>query len=186
VPYKDPEKAHAYHAAYRAANAEKQRVYQAAYRAMHKEKAYEYNIAWRKENKDTWNEYSAKNYAKNHEKISELSAARYAANPQKVLERNAAWSRNNPGARRAISAKHRALKKAQRCTCCTDAEIKAIHDIAALCGREAHVDHIIPLALGGLDCAKNLQALTAEDHIRKTSKLDAGRIAAARRQRKEH
>jgi 5-methylcytosine-specific restriction endonuclease McrA len=89
------------------------------------------------------------------------------------------WRTANPGAKRAIQAKRRALKISQRCTCCTDAEIKEIHDIAALCGSGAHVDHIVQLSLGGPDCVKNLRPMTASEHIEKT-KIDARERATSR------
>jgi hypothetical protein len=104
----------------------------------------------------------------------------YAANSDRHKGFVRRWQKNNPGAVRAIAAKRRALQLAQRCTCCTDEQIQHVYDIAALCGPGAHVDHIIPLVLGGPHCSKNLTAITAEAHRGKT-KLDMGLIAEARR-----
>jgi hypothetical protein len=48
----------------------------------------------------------------------------------------------------------------------------------------ARRDHITPLELGGAHCVKNLMPMTYVDHIEKTSKINAGLIAAARRRKK--
>ena len=40
------------------------------------------------------------------------------------------------------------------------------------------VDHKIPLAIGGKHCAHNLQILSEAEHLKKTTKEDAGNIAA--------
>lgn len=81
---------------------------------------------------------------------------------------------------RAKAAARRALLLSQRCACCTDDQIRHHYEIAALCGPFAHVDHVVPLALGGLHCAKNLQAITDEEHKEKTRR-DMAAIVAARR-----
>jgi 5-methylcytosine-specific restriction endonuclease McrA len=52
-----------------------------------------------------------------------------------------------------------------------------------LCGPGAEVDHKTPLNLGGRHCAKNLQALTYEEHKEKTRR-DQTLIADARRKRR--
>lgn len=110
----------------------------------------------------------------------ESEQRRYHANIERERERARQQYNANKGASRARSAKRRAMKLAQRCICCTDAEIRQHHDIAALCGPGAHVDHITPLVLGGHDCARNLKAMTAEDHIEKTRR-DFALIAESRR-----
>lgn len=45
----------------------------------------------------------------------------------------------------------------------------------AVAGREAHVDHILPLEDGGTDDALNLQVLCDECHGRKTRKEQAAK-----------
>jgi hypothetical protein len=146
-------------------NPEKERGRCRAYNAANPEKRCDLASAYR---------------AANLEKLRENSAAWYAANKEKARELIRQWNKNNPGARRAHEAKRRAMKLDQRCTCCTDAEIQKLYDIATLCGAGAHVDHIVQLALGGPHCAKNLEALTAEAHIEK-SKRDAALRAESRR-----
>jgi 5-methylcytosine-specific restriction endonuclease McrA len=78
----------------------------------------------------------------------------------------------------ARNAKRRALQLLQRCICCTAAQFEEFFLQTAL--YSGHVDHIIPLALGGHHCTKNLQAMTDVDHIEKT-KQDNRAITEAKR-----
>ncbi len=72
------------------------------------------------------------------------------------------------------------LKK-QRCTCCTNAEIKEFYLKAHAQGLQ--VDHIVPLFAGGPHCLKNFQAMTKERHYHKTGPLSAYRKADIKRDR---
>jgi 5-methylcytosine-specific restriction endonuclease McrA len=167
-------------AAYRAANPNKVRESNVAYRAVNRAEINERIAAYYAANPEKGRESDAKYYIANGKKKREYSAAYYAANPEKIRRRVADYRLANPGAIRARNAKRRALKIVQRCACCTNAEIQKVFDIASLCGPGAHVDHITPLALGGHHCVKNLQALTAEDHMKKTT-FDFAAMADVRR-----
>jgi hypothetical protein len=125
--------------------------------------------------------YNAGYYADHSENIK-ASVAKYAVrHPENVKARKAKYKAAHPEKRRAHCAKRRSMKLQQRCVCCTDAQIEAVHAISSLCGPGAHTDHVVQLALGGHDCAKNLWPMTAADHAEKT-KLDA-RLRAEVRQR---
>ena len=89
-------------------------------------------------------------------------------NPDKVLERVKKYQGLHPEIRAAVERRRRARKLNQLCNCCTNAEITAIYYEAAQ--TKSHVDHIIPLALGGLHCIHNLQILSKEMHMLKTRK----------------
>jgi len=145
-------------------------------------------VACRKQASADW-------YATNREKAIAYSKARKSANPDarrgahkeyyrkhaaEYKQRAVQWKKEHPGAVRANKAARRARLLKQRCTCCTAAEIQSVYDAAALCGDGANVDHITPLAVGGLHCVKNLQTLTVEDHKEKT-RLDQTTIADHRR-----
>jgi 5-methylcytosine-specific restriction endonuclease McrA len=69
---------------------------------------------------------------------------------------------------RRNSFKRRALLKKARCYCCTKTQFDAIYVLAKSMGNH-EVDHVQPLALGGAHCLQNLQILTLEEHIKKTS-----------------
>lgn len=109
-------------------------------------------------------------------------ARRYAAkHPERVRAYTKVWAAQHPERTRAYCANRRAMRLAQRCTCCTDEQIQFFYDNAALCPPgQVHVDHIVPLALGGHHCAKNLQAITDVDHAEKTRR-DHRAIAEAKR-----
>lgn len=67
------------------------------------------------------------------------------------------------------AAKHaarRARKRAAACDCCRPGDIRALYAFASALGLE--IDHITPLAAGGLHCLTNLQPLTRKDHEAKT------------------
>ena len=113
----------------------------------------------------------------------ELARIRRKLNPEKARENYRAWKKRNPDKAKAIfvdwakrnsakrcatQAKRRARLLAQRCKCCTDAQLLHFYEVASLVSRE--VDHKKPLGLGGLHCCANLQILTVEAHREKTVK----------------
>jgi hypothetical protein len=121
-------------------------------------------------------------YAANRERALARRAAWKAANPESHKASSAAWAAANPVRRRVIarnaSGRRRAAKRVQICLCCTTAQLLDVYRRP----RGTEVDHIVPLALGGLHCRQNLQILTKEEHKAKT-RLDRIRIDDARRQR---
>jgi hypothetical protein len=131
---------------------------------------------------------SAKYRAANKKKVNAAQTAYRAKyshsrqwekdNPDRVLAIKQDWRKKHPGAVRAINASRRVMARKQRCTCCTNADIKRIYETAALTGYD--VDHIRPLALGGPHCARNLQILSIDEHKKKT-KQDQIDIAEYRR-----
>jgi 5-methylcytosine-specific restriction endonuclease McrA len=88
------------------------------------------------------------------------------ANPEKERARMLNWVANNPAKARAKYARRRARRLNQICKCCTSLEISAVY---IRCPKDHEVDHRIPLALGGLHCAANLQILTKKQHAKKTA-----------------
>lgn len=99
-----------------------------------------------------------------------------------------AWQKKRDAKRRAtpegkaasqeFSARRRARKRQQTCTCCRPKDIRKFYEWAYALRLE--VDHVIPLALGGLHCCKNLQELTPEEHKQKTAR-DLAAITEAKR-----
>lgn len=84
------------------------------------------------------------------------------------------WNKTNSDARRAIVARYhknnphktvekearrRARKREQLCGCCSSKSLEPLYIFARTVGME--VDHIIPLAKGGLHCETNMQLLPA-------------------------
>jgi 5-methylcytosine-specific restriction endonuclease McrA len=172
----------AYRAAYYAANKDKwdsYKAYKATYRANNKANISAYNAAYHAANRDKLNSRALAHYVTNRDKLVAYSTAYRAKNNDKIMAYKAA----NKDKIRFHDAKRRAIKFMQRCVCCTDADIQKMYSVATLCGPGAEVDHIVQLALGGAHCAKNLRAITAEEHKEKT-KSDATLRADARRRNK--
>ena len=134
----------------------------ALWRANNPEKAKEASAAWDAAHPDLLKKYGAKWYAKN-QKVRKLSQA--------------AWAKANPEARRNYNHNRRArelagvgnlsknlstkLFKLQKgkCTCCKQP-----------LGDDYHLDHIVPLALGGLNTDDNIQLLRQKCNQQKHAK----------------
>jgi len=90
-------------------------------------------------------------------------AAIAAAKPRNADRRREAcrrWAQTHPARNAAKAARYRRLSRDQRCACCPPAEFEPIYDFARAAGLS--VDHIRPIAAGGLHCTRNLQLMTAE------------------------
>jgi len=161
----NPDKAKASCAAYYNANLEKIKARHADWIAANREKVKASHAAW---------------CAANLEKGRAYSAAYYAANPEKVKANNAAWNAANPEAARAHRATHRARKRDAEGSH-TRADIKALFALqkskCACCWASIkggyHVDHIMPLALGGSNDRGNLQLLCPTCNLCKGAKHPA-------------
>lgn len=137
----------------------------------------EHGRAWRKLNKAA---ISAKRKAKYRSQADAVKAAQrasYAANPEPRRAAAARWRKANPVRRAAYEAKRYALKKAAA-NPLTAEEKQAIAKFYAtarlltkLTGEAHHVDHIIPLAKGGLHHPDNLQVLRAVDNLKKAASV---------------
>ena len=132
-----------------------------------------YGAKWRSANKgyfDAYRQVNAKRQAA-------YKAARYAANPDRAKSYNDAWRMNNLERGRIREHSRRASKRATggklsvglsdrlfklqrgKCACCGDP-----------LGANFHMDHIMPLALGGTNTDDNIQLLTATCNLKKHAK----------------
>jgi 5-methylcytosine-specific restriction endonuclease McrA len=91
-------------------------------------------------------------------------------NLDRVKAARRAWARENPTQARGLKNHSLMLQRARLrgnlCACCQPQQLLIVYKIAALMGAE--VDHVVPIAAGGLHCRKNLQLLSTEDHREKT------------------
>ncbi len=78
------------------------------------------------------------------------------------------WLSKHPGRTSQYSQARRARKNKQTCSCCTTTAKNNFYE-ARKQGME--VDHIIPLAKGGLHCVKNFQYLTRHENRTKGARL---------------
>jgi 5-methylcytosine-specific restriction endonuclease McrA len=139
-------------------------------------------------------------YAVNRERAKARITAWTAANPEKravyVQADNAkradskrAWRLEHPESDQRYYEDNRAkyienarkrqrrMRADQRCNCCDAESFAKIYVAARFI--DAEVDHVKPLALGGLHCCKNLQVLTKVEHRKKT--IDDNRAIALHR-----
>lgn len=128
-------------------------------------------------NKESINEYKVKHHLKNKEAANEKSKKWAKDNPKKIAESNAKWRLKNPEMLRIYSQNRRALKRSAggnlskglqqklfklqrgRCACCGE-----------ILGDNYHMDHIMPLALGGENTDDNIQLLRQRCNNQKHSK----------------
>ncbi|WP_136611045.1 HNH endonuclease [Sinomonas albida] len=161
----DKDRIDARNKAYRAANAESVNAQERRWREANKERHAATTKAWAEEHK---------------EHRSAQAAARYAADPAKHLERNRAWYEANKGKysetvkrwqeanaekvgimRRNAASKRRARMRDQDCGCVTaqtlEEVIVAYGPACVYCGGPFEdIDHVQPIARGGLHCVANL------------------------------
>jgi len=153
--------------AHDAANRERKLARQKAYREANKEALREKDRTYRAAKPEVAKERGAKWRATFPDRERERGARYRAENKAKDAERKAAYAKANPHVARAIQARRRARKLAVGGT-------YTVADIAELFRRQRgqcpacrgdlgkfHVDHVLPLALGGDNSPANLQLLCA-------------------------
>lgn len=113
----------------------------------------------------------------NREKARASIAASRSANLAKYRATVAAWKAANPESVRAANQKRRAIKRNAEGVVSRDIEQRlfALQNGKCPCCREPlgddyHLDHIMPLALGGLHDDSNLQLMRAGCNLRKNAK----------------
>ena len=140
-----------------------QREHAARYYRLDPDKMREKSIKWARTNPDKVREKEAR---RDRSKDAPTKAAHRLRNLEKLRKFMAEWQRNNPEKRRANQAKRRAKLRGSDGAYTPD-------DVASLLAiqvgrcvycrkpvkREFHVDHIVPLALGGTNIKTNLQIL---------------------------
>ena len=150
------------HVSYRAASREKIRARQSEYYAANREIIAARNALYKAENRETISACNASYRSANPEKYS----AWVAANPDK----RAVSDRNRRALKRNAEGKHtaddvRAIFTAQR-GLCANCQTKLFKSGK----KKYHVDHIMPLVLGGSNWPSNLQCLCSACNLSKHAK----------------
>jgi len=125
-----------------------------------------YNAKYRKANAEKIKSWHAENYKANRDKIDARHNRWRKANPEKKRALSAKWAKDNPGKHNAKGAKRRALVKKQTPSWYDHQMVTEIYEVASEFGY--HVDHIVPLAKGGLHSHENLQLLTPAENLSKS------------------
>ena len=158
----NPEASKEYSAQWRAANAEKLRERYTRYRAANAEKLKERYTRYRAANPERAKAANAKYYKENVEREKERGARYRAANAEKIG---------------ALNARRRAKKiNATHPDHSTKIEAVLLQSAARLrkcLGIDFHLDHIVPLARGGMHHHANLRVLPGRLNIAKSDRLDS-------------
>lgn len=149
----------------------------AAYYAANTDKVKARNAAWNSANPEKAKENSAAYRAANSKKVKASAAARYAANSEKVNAKNAAWRAANPEACRIIKQNRRARIRGDGGTLSkglAERLFKLQRGKCACCGKplgdDCHLDHIMPISLGGKNEDSNVQLLRSTCNLQKKAR----------------
>lgn len=173
----NPEKRKASNAAWTKANLEKVKAINAAWYAANLEKARARGAAWRAANPEKVKAKDAAWRAANPGKVRAQATAWRAANPEKVKAASAAYKAANPEKQRVHDQNRRARKRQAGGKLSPDIEAKLLKLQKGKCaccrqklGDDYHLDHILPLALGGTNTNENMQLLRAGCNQQKYAK----------------
>lgn len=127
-----------------------------------REKAAQKSAKWRENNPEKLKAYREAWYAANAQKVKILNAAYYAANPNvaKLAWQNRRAKKQASGGvlSKGLAPKLFKLQKG-KCACCEQP-----------LGENYHLDHIMPLALGGSNTDSNIQLLHQRCNNQKSKK----------------
>lgn len=163
------EKIKAHRKQYRQANAEYIAEWQKVYRANNADKIAEMKRAWRKRNADWADDASKRWQAANQDLVrryKQISKARYP-------NRDRDYYLANTAKFRAASVRRRAKEAQAKQFLVTNKDIKKIMIRPCIyCGAKAeHLDHVIPIAKGGLHSIGNLAPACARCNLTKGAKF---------------
>jgi 5-methylcytosine-specific restriction endonuclease McrA len=155
-------------------NKEKLKSYYKKYRSLHKGQKPRILSP---EQKERISAYQASYRATNRRKIQETQSKYYLENKEKVSTSRNRWKQENPEAYRAIKRNRRARKRNAEGSH-TAADIQQLLVLqkskCAVCHTsikdDYHVDHVIPLAMGGGNGKDNLQLLCPPCNLSKNAK----------------
>lgn len=172
---------------YKRANPEILAEQRKAYRDRNKEKIKQSSIEYRLKNAERIRERQRQRYLKNKEKIQqyfngrkeekrEYDRAYRMLNAANHAKKTAEWKRQNPDKLRAYRANRRARIVGGKIT---EAQVQELLEaqryLCRYCGKDLrahgyHLDHRMPLVLGGTNARENLQMLCPSCNVRKHAK----------------
>ena len=158
------------------------------YRIAHPEQTLEKKKEWAEKNKDYIREQGKKYREENKERLKLVSAKWRAENKDSIAKANAEWRRankekkrmndelwwrSNPDKVAARGMRRRAMKKAATIYLVTDKDVRRLLNKPCIyCGAKAeHLDHVLPLYLGGSHSVGNLAPACAPCNLSKGKKL---------------
>ena len=152
-----------YYRQYYEVNLEKERERGRKYREVNPDKGRERVLKWQRDNPDKVRERDRKHYEANQAKVCERNRKWKSDNTDKINvngQNRRARIKGNGGKLSKDIIKRLLLEQNEKCACCG----------ADLSQTGYHLDHIMPLALGGINDDSNVQLLTPTCNMRKGAK----------------
>lgn len=188
----NPDKLHARDSAWKKGNPEKVKAYGVLWRLLNNEKEIDRNRSWRLSNPEkhkasvaAWKESNKEKYKEtqaayrllNRQKLKAKISVWRKLNQDKIKSASAIWHAKNPDSAKIISGNRRARKlKAGGCLS-RDLSVKLFKLQKGKCpccgnplGENYHLDHRMPLALGGSNTDDNMQLLRSTCNQQKHAK----------------
>ena len=158
-------------------NRDKKLAYQKKYREKNSETLIKKTIEYQKKNPDVLRRASKKYYEKNKDKLKETHKAWKENNKDYVLSYARDYAKLNPDVKRRSQAKRRAKQSGIDGTLSNGLIEKLLKLQNGLCpcckkplGDDYHLDHIMPISLGGKNEDSNMQLLRAKCNLQKHAK----------------
>ena len=157
------------------ANPEREKETARRWREANPERKKETNRLWNEANP----EYAREWYEANPERAKETNRRWQEANPERKKETNRRWGEANSERKKENNARRRARKRGQQGVVTRGYRARLMAAQKGRCGfcakpfgpdRKPHVDHMTPLAQGGLHEDSNLQLLCAPCNMSKGAK----------------
>jgi hypothetical protein len=150
-----------------------------------REKRLAINKAWCERNREKRLAISKAWYERNPERKAAMNKAWYERNPDRAAATKKAWRERNPELHKEKARRRRAKKKNALVTLTSNEKEKLLvlertrSELQKETGRAYHIDHILPLAHGGLHHPINLRILEGAENLSKQDKLLPEAIALA-------
>lgn len=174
---KNIERIKATHAVWRSANTERERAGAKARYASNIVKVKKQIVAWRSANSEKHKAYQAAWHIENSTKTKARQASYRAANPEKVRASISAWKSANIEKLRIYVQNRRARRRESGGILSADLSEKLFKLQRGLCpccglalGSDNHLDHILPIKLGGHNDDSNVQLLHSTCNLQKSIK----------------
>lgn len=174
MPYNDPEKKKVYDKAYREANKDKIKAKKKAYYEANADKLKAYRQAYCKANPDKVKAQEKAYREANKDRVKATTKAYYEANKDRIKTTRKAYYEANKDYFLAKAARRKALKIPALLPTTDNELIKKLYkqraEMSKKHGEKYHVDHIIPLSIGGAHHQDNMRVITAKENLEKNDK----------------
>ena len=196
MPRKDKEEKKAYDKAWYERNRERRAetnkawrecnpIYNKAWYERNRERKAKTHKAWSERNRERKAATTKAWYERNRERKAATTKAWRERNRERVAAWSKAWCEQNPELHSEKCRRRRAKKKNARVTLTSKEKEKLLvlertrRELQRETGRAYHIDHILPLAHGGLHHPINLRILEGTENLSKQDKLLPQAIALA-------